>query len=79
MSKRYRIRHDSDEILEELKRKHIVHVKGVLVSSTVRELKDKSLVKVGKPNDSEKHVFVEDESTGYVHEVREDLLEPYEE
>ena len=79
MSKKYRIRHNSDEILEELKRRHIIHIKGTLISTTVRELEGKPLTKIRRSENSEEHVWVRDETTGKEHEVREDLLEPSEE
>ena len=73
MPQKYKIKVGPEPIDERLK--DIVQVREVLLSSVVVELKDKELVKVGKPTDSEKHVYVKDETTGKIYEVREDTLE----
>lgn len=73
MAQKYKIKVGPEPIDERLQ--GVVYVREVLLSQAVAELEDKELVKVGKPGDSEKHVYVRDETTGKIYEVREDMLE----
>lgn len=73
MAQKYKIKVGPEPIDERLR--GIVYVREVLLSSVVAELEGKEVVKIGKPDDSEKHVYVRDETTGKVYEVREDMLE----
>jgi hypothetical protein len=77
MPEKYRIKTEPEPIDERLK--EYVDVKEILLSSKIVELAEKPLTKIGRSENSEKHVWVRDETTGKTYEVREDLLEPYEE